>query len=153
MSSFRSIHALLRAPSSSSSSQARLTTTRQFLPSIRTYHHTPAARLPYKDDQDRQSLKPQSSQGTVSGTDDAAAQSDAAFDGSKTAPEESRESVKKESNRKGENSSLESSGASHEKSKPLGEEGGAEMKGTTRQESSKASGGGSPQKKGKGPAA
>lgn len=148
MSSFRSIHAaLLRAPTS----HARLTSRQTLL--IRTYHHTPAARLPYKDDQDRQSLKPRSTEGTGSGTDNAAAQSDAAFDGSKTAPEESRDTAKKEAKDKGDTSSLETSGASHEKSKPLGEEGGAEMKGTTRQESSRASGGGSPQKKGKGPAA
>lgn len=112
---------------------------------IRSYHNTPSLRLPYKDDQDRESLKPRSTEGTKSGSDNETAQTDAAFDGSKTSPEAAHESAERESG----GNPLDTSGANQSKSKPLGEEGGGEMKGTTKGQNSKASGHGSPQKKGK----
>lgn len=154
MSSFRS---LFRA-------QARLTTTpsklaRPFL-ATRTYHATFISQLPYKDDQDRTSLKPKSTEGSKSGTDDAAAQTDVAFDPSKTSPEEETAAAKHEEKTKSNDSGgggtgnpLDVSGGSHKESKPLGDEGGAEMKGTVHGTREKASGGGSPEKKGKPPVA
>lgn len=50
-------------------------------------HGTPATRYAYKDDQDKDSLKPRSIEYGRSGSDNAAAQSDAAFDPEKTSPE------------------------------------------------------------------
>ncbi|KAJ4419752.1 hypothetical protein N0V82_004795 [Gnomoniopsis sp. IMI 355080] len=149
MASLRSVPTILR-----SQARARTFTTRQRLSissinATRSYHNTPSLRLPYKDDQDRESLKPRSTEGTKSGTDSDAAQTDAAFDGSKTSPEAAHESAEKEEN----GNSLDTSGANQSKSKPLGEEGGGEMKSTTKGQNDKASGHGSPQKKGKGPAA
>lgn len=153
MSSLRSIHTILRAPTSSS--RGRLAARhQQLLPApaaaLRAYRASPARRLPYKDDQDRQSLKPKSAEGTVSGTDGDAAASDAAFDPSKTAPEESKEAAAKEQGGAG-GSPLEVSGANQERSKPLGEEGGGEMKSTTSNQKSRSSHGGSPEKNGKPP--
>lgn len=53
------------------------------------YHATPARRLPYKDTQDRGTLKPRSSQNTGSARDDdVAAHPRAAFDPSVTRPED-----------------------------------------------------------------
>lgn len=108
------------------------------------FHTAPAARLAYKDDQDRESLKPQSTQGSMSGTDQDAADSDAAFDPSTTRPEREKEQAREPSG----GNPLETSGANQEKSKPLGQSGGQETHGVTRQENKKSSGGHSPQKKG-----
>ncbi|RYO81016.1 hypothetical protein DL766_006599 [Monosporascus sp. MC13-8B] len=54
-------------------------------------HRSAAARAPYKDDMDRESLKPKAHENTQSGTDDQAAQNeDAAFNPDKTSPESER---------------------------------------------------------------
>lgn len=140
------MRSILRAPA-----QARpqtLTHRQLFLsPASATqgFHSSPRPQLPYKDDQDRESLKPKSTEGSKSGTDDAAAQSSAAFDPSTTSPEGARDKAESE----GGGNSLDVSGANHSKSKPLGESGGGEMQGTARQETKKSSHGHSPEKKGK----
>lgn len=77
----------------------------------RTLAYTAAARLPYKDDQDRDTLKPRSTEGTKSGADQDVAEDSAAFDPSKTRPETERGAGGPE---------LESSGANQEQSKPQG---------------------------------
>lgn len=54
------------------------------------YHWTSAARLPYKDDQDRESLKPKAQEyvkGDEAGDDAAAHKDDAAYNPDKTNPE------------------------------------------------------------------
>lgn len=109
------------------------------------FHSSPRSPLPYKDDQDRQTLKPRSTEGSKSGTDNGAAQSSAAFDPSTTSPEEAKERAEGEEY----GNPLDVSGANHSKSKPFGESGGEEMKGTARQENKKSSHGHSPEKKGK----
>lgn len=102
--------------------------------------------MPYKDDQDPNSLKPKSTEGSKSGTDQSAAETDTAFDPSSTHPEEEKNAA----DNKKEGNPLDVSGANQENSLPLGDEGGLEMKGTTKNKGSgKASGGGSPEKKGK----
>lgn len=157
MASLRSLTSALRAPLTS---QARLSATRhQFLaashPSsngARAYHAGRASLLPYKNDQDRESLRPQSAQTTGSSTDEAAAQSDAAFDPSTTRPEDEKHAAAKEGSgdrSDGGGNPLEVSGANHERSKPQGEDGGEEMKGTTKNAETGKSGGGSPEKRGK----
>lgn len=147
-SSLRSMRSILRAPA-----QARPQTIQprqRFLSptasaATRGLHSTPRPQLPYKDDQDRESLKPKSTEGSKSGTDQDAAESSAAFDPSTTSPEGAKEKAEGESG----GNPLEASGANHDKSKPLGSEGGSEMQGTTRQETKKSSHGHSPEKKGK----
>ena len=109
----------------------------------RGFHSSPRPQNPYKDDQDRESLKPKSTEGSKSGTDNGAAHSSAAFDPSTTSPEGAKEKADKEG---GDENPLEVSGASHEKSKPLGNSGGAEMSDTARQETKKSSHGHSPEK-------
>ncbi|RYP84892.1 hypothetical protein DL769_001086 [Monosporascus sp. CRB-8-3] len=54
-------------------------------------HQSAAARTPYKDDMDRESLKPKAHENTQSGTDDQTAHNeDAAFNPDKTSPESER---------------------------------------------------------------
>lgn len=54
----------------------------------RPYHASPALCHPYKDSQDRETLRPRSAQNTKSGRDDdVAANEDAAFNPHKTSPE------------------------------------------------------------------
>lgn len=151
MAILRTVPTILRSQARTSSTLfiARQQVAIPSLRATRTYHETPSPRLPYKDDQDRESLKPRSTEGTKSGSDNETAQTDAAFDGSKTSPEAAHESAEKESG----GNPLDTSGANQSKSKPLGEEGGGEMKGTTKGQNTKASGHGSPQKKGKPPGA
>ena len=104
---------------------------------------------PYKDDQDRNSLKPKSTEGSKFGTDQGVAETDAAFEPSNTRPEEEKEAAGNEN----EGNPLAVSGANQKKSVPLGDKGGPTMRGTTKNEGDeKASGGGSPEKKGKPPA-
>ncbi|KAK2600122.1 hypothetical protein QQS21_005137 [Conoideocrella luteorostrata] len=92
----------------------RLTTTR-------SYYGSPSLRLPYKDSQDRNSLKPQSTEHVKSGRDDdAAAASNTAFGKGGNNPEEARNSASREEG----GDPLEMSGANHELSKPQGDEGG-----------------------------
>lgn len=152
MAPLRSVHAILRAPARASTLTARgsRVSPSSNIHGTRTYHSHRALGMPYKNDQDRQSLKPQSTEGTKSGTDNDAAQTDAAFDASKTSPEAAHTSAEKES---GEGNTLEASGANQERSKPLGKDGGGEMKSTTKGQINKSSGHGSPQKKGKPPGA
>lgn len=151
MASLRTVPTILRSQARASSIfiGARQQLSIPSLKATRTYHNTPFLRLPYKDDQDRESLKPRSTEGTKSGSDNETAQTDAAFDASKTSPEEAHESAEKESD----GNPLDTSGANQSKSKPLGEKGGGEMKSTTKGQNNKASGHGSPQKKGKPPGA
>lgn len=153
MSSLRS---LLRA-----SLRATATTTTSRPPAIQAlgaaYHTSRRVQLPYKDDQDRESLKPRSTEGTKSSDDDAAAQTDTAFDPSTTRPEAEKESARKEtqqnSNKEGAASNpLESSGADTTTG-GQGRTGGPGTNRTTKSDRNKASGGGSPEKRGKGPAA
>lgn len=140
------MRSLLRAPA-----QARphtLAIRQPFLSpaiSAQGLHSSPRPQFAYKDDQDRESLKPKSTEGSGSGTDHGAAESSAAFDPSNTSPEGARAKAEKE----GGGNSLDVSGASPEKSKPFGDSGGEEMQGTTRQETKKSSHGHSPEKKGK----
>ncbi|KAF2250340.1 hypothetical protein BU26DRAFT_410949, partial [Trematosphaeria pertusa] len=84
---------------------------------------TPATRYPRKDTMDKDSLNPSSSEYAKSGTDDAAAGSDAAFNPDKTSPEEAEKTAEKESG----GNSLNVSPGNQEVSKPRGdEEGGAQ---------------------------
>jgi len=63
----------------------------------RAFHASPLARFPRKDTQDKDSLKPESTEYSKSGSDDAAAQGDAAFDPSTTRPESATAQAEKES--------------------------------------------------------
>ena len=112
------------------------------LPTVRNLHGTVSLSRPYKDDQDRESLKPKPSEGTKSGTDDAAAESDAAFDRHDTNPESERERGGKP---------LDASGANQKLSKPQGDEGKKEAEAGKGGDKKTASKGGSPQKHGKAP--
>jgi hypothetical protein len=86
---------------------------------IRPYHATPTLRHPYKDSQDRRSLRPGSSENTKSGRDDEVASNpDAAFNPHKTRPE-SEAAAASEGN---ETNPLEATGANQELSKPRGDE-------------------------------
>ena len=61
------------------------------------FHRTAAARLPYKDDMDRESLKPKTHENTQSGTDDQVAEyTEAAFDPHKTDPDSERAAAARE---------------------------------------------------------
>ncbi|PSS03446.1 hypothetical protein BD289DRAFT_449541 [Coniella lustricola] len=141
---------LRTAATTSTRTTPRAAVARQSTTFQRGYRTTSALQLPYKDDQDRESLKPRSTEGTQSSLgDDEAAHTDTAFDPNKTRPEEEREAAHQEKGHAG--NPLETSGASHEKSMPLGQEGGGEMQGTTKSERNKASGHGSQKKSGKGP--
>lgn len=84
----------------------------------RPYTTTTALRIPYKDDQDRESLRPRSTENTKTGSDQevAGADPDAAFNPDKTSPEEATRTAKKG----GPGNTLEGSGANQELSKPRG---------------------------------
>lgn len=73
--------------------------------------------MPYKDDQDQESLKPKSTEGSKSGTDQGATKTDAAFDPSKTRPEDEKEATGNEK----EGNPLAVSDANQKKSVPLGD--------------------------------
>ena len=68
---------------------------RAFLPSSRPIS-TSAPRFASKDAQDKDSLKPRSNEYSKSGSDDAAAASDAAFNPSKTSPEAAEKTAEAE---------------------------------------------------------
>lgn len=89
----------------------------------RPYTTTPLARLPYKNSQDRESLRPGSTEGTKSARDDEVATEhpDAAFNPDKTSPEEAMESSKRNRTPNGRDG-LEASGANQEINKPTGDE-------------------------------
>ncbi|KAI1422528.1 hypothetical protein F5Y12DRAFT_717223 [Xylaria sp. FL1777] len=82
----------------------------------RLLHQTAVGRLPYKDDMDRESLKPKAHEYTQSGTDDevAAQHGDAAFNPDKTAPEHERETAAEGAAQKGKQNPLDSSPADHD---------------------------------------
>ncbi|TFB07158.1 hypothetical protein CCMA1212_000730 [Trichoderma ghanense] len=115
----------------------------------RQYHTTAALRLPYKNSQDRQSLKPGTNEGTRSGRDeDVAAQKDAAFNPSKTDPESEKEAA----GRGNETNPLNASGANQEFNKPMGDTAQAQDTGPGKEtRKGGRSGGGSGPKKGKPP--
>ncbi|KAL0941835.1 uncharacterized protein CTRU02_204599 [Colletotrichum truncatum] len=105
----------------------------------RTLAYTASTRFAYKDDQDRNTLKPGSTEGTKSGRDQDVAEDSEAFNPSTTRPETERESG---------GSDLEVSGANQGMSKPQGDSPGA--KGGAGKETRKGgkSGGGSSPKAG-----
>ncbi|KAK0709792.1 hypothetical protein B0T26DRAFT_618827, partial [Lasiosphaeria miniovina] len=75
----------------------------------------------YKDDQDRESLKPRPSDSTWSGSDDEVAAHKEAFDGSVTNPEQEQASMEEEAGRDGSGGGgnpLDASGANKGFSKP-----------------------------------
>ncbi|ODA82754.1 hypothetical protein RJ55_01263 [Drechmeria coniospora] len=84
---------------------------------VRVYHAATTLRRPYKDSQNRESLKPKSAEGTMSGRVDDVAKNAAAFDPSKTSPETER----REAARDAGDNPLDASGANQEISKPLGD--------------------------------
>lgn len=152
MASLCFLHSLLRTSVAPARTSA-FTTRRQQTPSTtaRTYHNTASLRLPYKDDQERDSVKPKAVEGGTSATDEATAETDAAFDPSKTSPEEQRAAADQETGKGDGGNPLDSSGANPEDSESMGEGGGPEMKETVKGGKGKASGHGSPQMKGKPP--
>lgn len=76
-----------------------------------------ALHSPYKDSQERDSLKPRRNEGTATGSDDEVASLEEAWDKARTRPEEELE----ESRRKGGWSVLDGSGGNQEFSKPQGD--------------------------------
>ncbi|TEA15954.1 hypothetical protein C8034_v001431 [Colletotrichum sidae] len=102
---------------------------------IRGLAYTAATRFPYKDDQDRNDLKPRSTEGTKTGTDSEAAQSSEAFDASKTRPESERAANGPE---------LEVSGANQEVSKPQGDKPDGRTPGKETRKGGRSGGGSSP---------
>ena len=82
------------------------------------YHTTSITLFPYKDSQNRESLKPQTAENTKSGRDDdAAVSSKAAFSRHTTSPEAARAAAAKDANV---DDPLEVSGANPGLSKPHG---------------------------------
>ncbi|KAI1366938.1 hypothetical protein F5Y08DRAFT_108902 [Xylaria arbuscula] len=93
--------------------------TARILPSrtSRLLHQTAVLRAPYKDDMDRESLKPKAHEYTQSGTDDetASKHGDAAFNPNKTSPERERDTAAQGASQQGKDSSpLEASPADHD---------------------------------------
>lgn len=85
-------------------------------------YHPSASRWSYKDDQDREALRPRPSDGTKSGSDDQVAEKKVAFDPKSTDPQDAKDSAGRESN----GNPLEASGANQEFSKPHNPEEAAE---------------------------
>ncbi|KAI1310702.1 hypothetical protein F5Y03DRAFT_392148 [Xylaria venustula] len=113
----------------------------------RLLHQTAVSRSPYKDDMDRESLKPKAHEYTQSGTDDetAAAHGDAAFNPNKTSPEHEKDTAAQGAAQQGKQNPLESSPADHDFAKG----GRTDTKGNPQYGSSKRSGGGNAPKAGK----
>ncbi|KAI1632863.1 hypothetical protein F4809DRAFT_645006 [Biscogniauxia mediterranea] len=119
MSYLRSSTHLLRTrptPTIAPATAATATATTSSSPRLslsRAMHGSAARARPYKDDMDRESLKPKAHENTQSGTDDSAATmtEDAAFDPSKTSPEAEKASAGESARRRGEVSPLEASPA------------------------------------------
>ncbi|KAI0429339.1 hypothetical protein F5Y09DRAFT_261372 [Xylaria sp. FL1042] len=94
--------------------------TARILPShtSRLLHQTAVSRLPppYKDDMDRESLKPKAHENTQSGTDDetASQHSDAAFSPSETSPEQERDTAAESAAQQGKQNPLQASPADHD---------------------------------------
>lgn len=95
--------------------------------------------MPYKDDMDRESLKPKAHENTQSGTDDetAAQHGDAAFNPDKTSPERERDTAAQG----GKGNPLAASPADHDFAKG-GQDGGEDK--PKRGESKKSGGGDAP---------
>ncbi|KAI1644184.1 uncharacterized protein F4817DRAFT_226429 [Daldinia loculata] len=94
MSSFTTMRAALRARSG-----APLMSTTNRLVASRQIHQSSALRMPYKDDMDRESLKPKAHEYTTGGTDgEIASKQDAAYNPNKTDPETEVKAAGAESN-------------------------------------------------------
>ncbi|KAI3320297.1 hypothetical protein HD806DRAFT_538487 [Xylariaceae sp. AK1471] len=91
--------------------------TARILPShaSRLLHQTAVSRIPYKDDMDRESLKPKAHEYTQSGTDEetAAKHDDASFNPNKTSPESAKDTAAEGAKQKGKQNPLEASPANH----------------------------------------
>ncbi|KAI8946456.1 hypothetical protein F4801DRAFT_564617 [Xylaria longipes] len=124
--------------------------TARILPShtSRLLHQTAVSRTPYKDDMDRESLKPKAHEYTQSGTDDetAAQHGDAAFNPNKTAPETEKATAAQGAAQKDKQSPLDASPADHGFAKGGSDEGEARPQQSGK---SKRSGGGEAPKAGK----
>ncbi|KAI0459031.1 hypothetical protein F5B21DRAFT_337419 [Xylaria acuta] len=125
--------------------------TARLLPShtSRLLHQTAVSRIPYKDDMDRESLKPKAHESTQSGTDDemASQHGDAAFNPDKTAPETEKETAAQGAAQQNKQNPLDASPADHTFAAggdTTGSEGRPQQAGK-----SKRSGGGDPPKAGK----
>ncbi|KAI1416520.1 hypothetical protein F5Y13DRAFT_118375 [Hypoxylon sp. FL1857] len=136
MSSFTTLRTALRArPAPILPATGRVAAARQI-------HQSPALRSPYKDDMDRESLKPKAHEYTQSGTDDeVATKKDAAYNPHKTDPETETRAAAEESNGNPLNGSpankgLAEAGSGKEEDRPHGGQ-------------KKASGGGDAPKKGR----
>ncbi|KAH7381476.1 hypothetical protein DE146DRAFT_287245 [Phaeosphaeria sp. MPI-PUGE-AT-0046c] len=103
---------------------------------------TTPARFAQKDAQDKDSLKPRSTEYSKSGSDDAAASSDAAFNPNKTSPEEAEATAEREQG--GKDNSLNASPGNPDISQPNSPGVG----GTSAAPEKKQSGGGSAPKSG-----
>ncbi|KAG5983955.1 hypothetical protein E4U55_006565 [Claviceps digitariae] len=112
----------------------------------RAYHPSPVLRIPYKDAQDRESLRPQSAEQTKSARDDDAAGSAprTAFDKGGNEPGEARRRAEAEAGV----DPLGVSGANQELSKPQGDEGGKGYGAGKEMQKGGRSGGGGGEKKG-----
>ncbi|KAK4219966.1 hypothetical protein QBC37DRAFT_408950 [Rhypophila decipiens] len=87
-------------------------------PQYYQYQSRRALHSPYKDSQERDSLKPRKAEGTATGSDDEVAKMDEAWDTSKTRPEEELEESR---GKDGGWSMLDESGGNQEFSKPQGD--------------------------------
>jgi hypothetical protein len=117
----------------------------------RQLHSSRARGLPYKDDQDREAVKPKAHEYTVSGTDDqTAAHEEAAFNPDETRPEQEKKTAGKGGGGGGGgNNPLEGSPANKDMAEGgQGKEGDKEENKLTKG-SQKPSGGGSPEKGGR----
>ncbi|MCJ1327349.1 hypothetical protein MMC10_004018 [Thelotrema lepadinum] len=121
------------------------------LPLARPLSTTPLRLYPRKDSQDRESINTDATEYSKSGSDDAAAQKDVAFEPGNTKPEEAMGKAEQEGN----GNPLDASPANHDISKPRGDtEGGAESSARASGQERGYSGGsggsrGSPKKGGK----
>ncbi|EEU46874.1 uncharacterized protein NECHADRAFT_99624 [Fusarium vanettenii 77-13-4] len=93
---------------------------------VRPLHTTSRLRVPYKDSQDRESLRPVSNENTKSGRDEqmTSEHADTAFDPNTTRPEEEAAQTRQSTSKKGPEGEdpLHASGANQDISKPLGDE-------------------------------
>lgn len=97
----------------------------------RFFHSGPALRLPYKDSQDRESLRPRAQENTKSnGDDDTVAHTDAAFNPSTTRPETEHAQAGKG---REPGNPLNASGANQPINKPRGDEKTSEGNGPGRE--------------------
>ncbi|KAI0421522.1 hypothetical protein F5X98DRAFT_370655 [Xylaria grammica] len=113
----------------------------------RLLHQTAGCGMPYKDDMDRESLKPKAHEYTQSGTDDETAShhGDAAFNPNKTSPESEKDTAGEGAAQQGKQNPLESSPANHDFAKG----GRSDAQDRPQYGKSKKSGGGNAPKAGK----